>query len=866
MFGRFLKPRWQHANPDIRLKAVEQLDLCEDATLLNQLARGDASALVRAAATGRLTDFAALDEVHQRDEAPSVREAASMRIMALLAGTTDDAPNSDTRLRLIRLTGNENALAHVASHSPDMHSRMAAIERLKDEGVLYQLALDAPTEALRVASVQNITSLSLLKRLGKEGRDKRVTRLARDQARALQQQQQQNEQETAKVYHLADRLEQHARRRVDALYGPQLEQLEQQWQQLTRQATPDLASRVQQALHQCRNQLTELQEQTRQQALAETAKAEREAAAHSLYQLLSQATPETWDHQLGEMRSALATQRRRWDSADEQSQALDEDRLAFSDLVTAFEQLLALAADINAAESPDVLAELAERWPDEYQPPSALLALRSQKAEAVEANTPNEPRPSQPALPHRGLLVALKRELRQGNLRHANRLWHKAQSIIESDGDALLDAELAKLAPRRAELQDWHRFAAEPKKVALCESMEALKDTSMDAPELATAIQALHDEWRALMSSDQGEDQALWARFKEASDQAYEPCHAHFAELDAIKARNLEKRRALCQQLEGFIAAQNWETADWHGVWQIRQQAPKDWKALHPIRFTDGRDVQKHFSSLLTQLDEQLNGYIEKAESERQQLLDQARALTELDDAQHATREAQAIQKRWRQSAWLPPGQHRALQKPFRKTMDALFDARNRDIAARREQQAEASQRLATHIEALEASLAQPFSDDTANSLRNAAATVDEHLDGNQPQPLARKAQQLKRRASERLQQLSRWQQWQQLRDAVAALPESAGSPDEPDSDTNADAALTLAVAFEALAGVPSPEPERQRRLQWQLEQLPSAMKQQQFDAREEMQRLLKQHPTPVSAAVKARLDSAIAVLEPGNA
>jgi len=137
---------------------------------------------------------------------------------------------------------------------------------------------------------------------------------------------------------------------------------------------------------------------------------------------------------------------------------------------------------------------------------------------------------------------------------------------------------------------------------------------------------------------------------------------------------------------------------------------------------------------------------------------------------------------------------------------------------------------------------------------------VDEHLDGNQPQPLARKAQQLKRRASERLQQLSRWQQWQQLRDAVAALPESAGSPDEPDSDTNADAALTL------VAGVPSPEPERQRRLQWQLEQLPSAMKQQQFDAREEMQRLLKQHQAPVSAAVKARLDSAIAVLEPGNA
>ena len=139
-------------------------------------------------------------------------------------------------------------------------------------------------------------------------------------------------------------------------------------------------------------------------------------------------------------------------------------------------------------------------------------------------------------------------------------------------------------------------------------------------------------------------------------------------------------------------------------------------------------------------------------------------------------------------------------------------------------------------------------------------------MGGSPPQPLMRKAQQLKRRASERLQQLSRWQQWQQLRDAVATLPESTGEPAEKESDTQTDAALTLAVAFEALAGVPSPEPERQRRLQWQLEQLPSAMKRQQFDAREEMQRLLGEQQTPVSAAVKARLDSAIAVLEPGNA
>ena len=72
-------------------------------------------------------------------------------------------------------------------------------------------------------------------------------------------------------------------------------------------------------------------------------------------------------------------------------------------------------------------------------------------------------------------------------------------------------------------------------------------------------------------------------------------------------------------------------------------------------------------------------------------------------------------------------------------------------------------------------------------------------------------------------------------------------------------------MAFEALAGVPSPEAERQRRLQWQLEKLPSAMKQQEFAALEEMGRLLDAHDQAVSTAVRNRLLQALAVLEPGS-
>ena len=853
MFGRFLKPRWQHANPDIRLKAVEQLSPSDDEATLARLARGDSNSLVRAAASGRITDFSLLDEIHQRDEEPSVREAASLRIMALLAGTAEGAPNSETRLRLIRLTGNRDALAYIARNSPDEMCQQAAIERLDDDSLLFELALESKTETLRLEAAQQLRSLSLLKRLSREGRDKRVTRLAREQARALQEKIQLEEAESARVVQLADRLEQHARRSVDALYGPRLEQFEQQWQESRNRATPDLAERVQQALQHCRHQLATLQEETHRQALADTARAEREAAAHNLYQLLSHSEPQAWEAQLGELRSALATQKRRWDSANEQAPAPDNDRQAFDDLVSAFERMLSLATEIlDARDDPACLRSLAEQWPTGYPKPPLLSALATEPREEKPASAPGRPTAS----PHQGLLVALKRELREGNLRHANRLWHKAQAIVEEGDDPALANQLKKLESRRAELQDWHRFAAEPKKVSLCESMEALADSAMDAPQLASAIQALHDEWRALMSSDQDEDQALWDRFKAASDRAYEPCKAHFAEQDALRQQNLEKRRQLCEQLEGFISAQDWSRADWQGIWQIRQQAPKDWKAIQPVRFTDAREVQKRFSAILSDLDDKLKDYVEQAEAARQALISQATALAEQTDVGEATRQAQQLQKQWRDTPWLPPAQHRAGQKQFKKIMDGLFAERNRQHAERKAEQEARSQEAQGAVESLQACLDAPFSKDSAHALKDALQAVEQFNSAALPQSLNRQAQQLRRRARERLDRLSEWENWQALQQKVENLAEV---------NECGEASLTLAVAFEALAGVPSPEAERQRRLQWQLEKLPSAMKQQEFAALDEMSRLLKAHDQAVSTAVRNRLHQALAVLEPGS-
>jgi len=254
--------------------------------------------------------------------------------------------------------------------------------------------------------------------------------------------------------------------------------------------------------------------------------------------------------------------------------------------------------------------------------------------------------------------------------------------------------------------------------------------------------------------------------------------------------------------------------------------------------------------------DGQSHGSIDQAETARQALISQAKALAELDDVGEATRQAQQLQKQWRDTPWLPPAQHRAGQKQFKKIMDSLFAERNRQHAERKAEQEARSQEAQGAVESLQACLDAPFSKDSAHALKDALQAVEQFNSAALPQSLNRQAQQLRRRARERLDRLSEWENWQALQQKVENLAEVNECGEE---------SLTLAVAFEALAGVPSPEAERQRRLQWQLEKLPSAMKQQEFAALDEMSRLLKAHDQPISTAVRNRLHQALAVLEPGS-
>ena len=870
MLGKLFKPRWQHRDAEVRAQAVATLDPRQDQETLSKLARDDDSARVRAAAVSALLDLHLLDRLIEADGDAGVRDAASDRFVALLAGTVDGAPAVETRLRLIQHTGNARVLLHVARHSPDRDCREAALAAINEPESLYRLALEGADAALRLAAAERLEDATLLRQLGREGRDKKVVRVARDRVKALQARDAEARRHEEQLDALIDALEQLAQHSGDPLFEGRLQRLEQRWQALGEHADDARSARVESALAQCHAHQREQQEAAARQEALESAAHERRAALDTLRSLYRDLSAETWDQQLGELRSAVATQERRWQAAGELLEADDESDLMFHSRLSEWRRLIALAEAALDAEDDERRRELAEQWPAEVAAPSALAAARPPESPEPE-DAPKQEHKSRQAparaaadSEHRGLVVALRRELQQGNLKHANRLWHKAEAVLAEQNDPWLQQQLERLTPRREELRDWHAFAAQPKKEQLCERMEALAETDMDAEERASAVQALHEEWRALMSSDQDQDQALWDRFKTASDRAYEPCRAHFAELDAQREENLRRREALCQQLADFVAAQDWQNADWQAVWEIRRQAPREWKSHAPVRFTDARDVQKRFSALLSEIDERLEEAWRRAEQPRQALLDRADALAESvaaeqgeqgGDVRGAAREAQELQKQWRAAPWLPPARHRPFQKRFRRTMDAIFAARQADTEHKQAQRAEAAEQAQAVMERAAQQAARPLSEQDGATL----AALAEELQVVDGAALGRGLQQQLQRLQEQLRtlrkDLPRWQRWQAACERVGDAP----SGEERPEDRN------LAVALEALAGVDSPEHARAERMAWQLERLPKAMKSSGFTPLEEALALVDERPvgTALDSDLAARMTAALTALEP---
>ncbi|MCC2638173.1 MAG: hypothetical protein K0Q68_1892 [Moraxellaceae bacterium] len=836
-------PKWQSPKSNKRIEALAELDLAteKDLQILLKLAREDSEPAVRREAVKRLPDPEIIAQIQKRDLDAGVREAATQRLQDLITGQGRSPLTLEQRLAGIRRIGTPSMLVHIVREADHIDLKLAAIAQLNDEIFLDDIARHSSIARLRLAAAERVTTPALLEALAEASKqkDKNVYKAIRARLDESHQQQKDSRALQERREALCEAMEHHARSAMNPLYTAKAESLRQQWQEVQGPEDALLGERFETAFALAWKEINEIASAAQREADATQAREEMQQAVTTL-----EATLEAWrgqdDFDLPALAATRKTQRLRWELATQLQSpppALASRYAGTDDALERLEQMLAQWQQDNLVIEAS-LARLTQAEGDEYKQnhqalqqtlaayrdyhlplPELLARFTPSRAERHRDSGSAEKRATggeaaQQKL--RTLLDALDAGITAGSSRDASRLLRKAQEFAREHH--LQDARLAELSARLQELKSWAGFAVQPKKEELIGRMQALLAHEMDPDDKADAIHALQDEWKALGVADAAIEQPLWERFKAVGDAAFEPCREHFARQREVRAQNLEKREALCHQLEDYLAALPVEAAapvDWKQHDAILRAARAEWQHCHPSDRHKTKPLQERFQRTLDALEQRLHVVQQQRETQKRELIQRTRALRESPDLRSACDQAKVFQQDWKAIGPASERVDRKLWQEFRAACDALFGQREAEFKAREAGRDASLQRASELLSAYE----QLAGEDNGSS-GSAAIEIEEaflalDLPRDKAQALRQRFQAARQRREQTRQEKAAGNRRQQLENVIRSW-EDAARP----ATQEADKAGQLLLDLEILLELPSPAVLQAARRERQMQRL----------------------------------------------
>ena len=726
ILSRFLKPKLQPTTSEARQSALQELETTDPA--LAEIARQDADPARRRAALERLADLDLLQTIAREDADPAMQTAAQDRYQTLLAGKIAESPMLTERLERLRHNPDPALAGFLAHHAAEPELRRAALTLIEAETMLADIAAHDSHPEVRLAALERVHNPNLLDQIARQSRsrDKRVYRRSRerlDELVAIQ----------ARAAHLEQMCAEMERLHWDGEAGSsaaRLLKLEQEWRDQDASAPPELRERYAQARARLQadrqagaNRRSERLELIASlETLLERLRHETEPnpGLNASIQYATREAPAAWAY-IGPVQDADS---RRLETRFQQlvQDIHEQERVLHRNLGRAArlrevlqqaETLLAQPSEVHDAD----LKALRQHWDGLERPESQTLAGELQNRfdgllDKLRARL-------QKQLQHRDQewreLQELARQLEEaaenGELQQATQLQEQARQRLRRNIGlsraqmTAIEERLQSCTGRINELRDWRRWAANQAREQICASVEGLIGLEeADPTDIAQRIQQARQTWKDLDHKEGAAPKGLWKRFNNACERAYAPCQAYFEERVRERQQNLEKKAALCEQLEQFEIATDWLQVDWREADRLHRRSQEQWYKLGPINRSDRRNLDRRFHQAMQRLDGRLQAEREREIQRREQLIQQVQALADGSDLRTAIEIAKRAQAEWHPTVQAPPRQEQALWKAFRAACDAVFARRqNEQQAADGERQAnlEQKQALCADLEAL---------------------------------------------------------------------------------------------------------------------------------------------------------------------
>ena len=138
-------------------------------------------------------------------------------------------------------------------------------------------------------------------------------------------------------------------------------------------------------------------------------------------------------------------------------------------------------------------------------------------------------------------------------------------------------------------------------KIALCEKVEALKD-STDWKITTDKIIACQKEWKTLGAAPRKHSDKVWKRFRTACDTFFSNKNAHFSDVDKEYIENLDKKKALIEDVKSYVL-----TGDNNTDVTALKEFQKTWNTIGFVPIKAKATLQDEFRHIMNKWFEKLN-------------------------------------------------------------------------------------------------------------------------------------------------------------------------------------------------------------------------------------------------------------------
>lgn len=225
-------------------------------------------------------------------------------------------------------------------------------------------------------------------------------------------------------------------------------------------------------------------------------------------------------------------------------------------------------------------------------------------------------------------------------------------------------------------------------KTELCDAAERL-DEEPDVISAFHQLQNLHQQWREIGPVSRKDREEIWNRFKEASNKINKKYQAHFEEIKLQENENLEKKTAICEQLESIDYSALTSQKAWkeqldkvlalQDEWRKIGYVPKKWNSKIYERY---RAACNTFFEKKNQFQKSIREELDENLRKKTALCEQAEALKDSKDWQKTTQEMIRIQKEWKEIGPVPRKFVDSLWQRFIAACDYFFEQKKLSSAS----------------------------------------------------------------------------------------------------------------------------------------------------------------------------------------